>query len=99
MTSLLNLPEELRAFESTIRSTARPFIRILPQKAAGALWWQSKIGGYPYLPVGAEYPVDMEGNHLMFLAQINFEEAPGLPPFPQKGILQFFIFDDPFYGV
>jgi len=99
MTSKLHLPRELREFEETIRSTAKSFIKILPQKAAETTWWQSKIGGNPYMPKSATYPADLEGNHLFFLAQINFEEAPFLPPFPDKGILQFFIFDDPFYGM
>ena len=99
MTNKLNLPRELREFEDLIRSTARPYIKILPQKAGETSWWQSKIGGKPYLPKNANYPTDFEGNDLFFLAQINCEEIPVLPPFPQKGILQFFIFDDPFYGM
>ncbi len=98
MTSKLNLPKELQDFEATIRSTARPFIKIIPQKAAQTNRWQSKIGGNPYLPKNASYPVDLEGNQLLFLAQINFKETPLLPPFPAEGILQFFVFDDPFYG-
>jgi uncharacterized protein YwqG len=99
MTSKLNLPKELQAFEATIRSTAKPFIKIIPEKRAQTNWWQSKIGGKPYLPKNATYPVDLEGNQLLFLAQINFEECPPLPPFPNTGILQFFVFDDPFYGM
>jgi uncharacterized protein YwqG len=99
MTTKLNLPRELKDFEETIRSTARPFIKILPQKSAETNWWQSKIGGKPYLPKNATYPVDLEGNQLFFLTQINFEETPSLSPFPSKGILQFYIFDDPFYGM
>lgn len=98
MTSKLNLPKELKAFEATIRSTARPYIRILPQRAAETKWWESKIGGKPYFPKDAIYPLDFEGNQLLFLAQVNFEETPALPPFPKEGILQFYIFDDPFYG-
>ncbi len=98
MTSKLNLPKELQAFEATIRSTAKPFIKIIPQQASETNWWQSKIGGNPYFPKNAIYPVDLEGNQLLFLAQFNFEEMPSLPPFPNEGILQFYISDDPFYG-
>lgn len=98
MTSKLNLPRELKVFEETIRSTAKPFIKILPQQAAETDLWQSKIGGNPYILNKEDYPVDLEENQLLFLAQINFEETPFLPPFPKEGILQFFIFDDPFYG-
>ena len=99
MISKLNLPRELEGFKETIRSTTRPFIRLIPQKASDTNWWQSKIGGKPYLPKNAIYPVDLEGNQLLFLAQVNFEETPFLPPFPKEGILQFFVFDDPFYGM
>ena len=99
MTSKLNLPSELKAFEETIRSTAKSFIRILPQSAEQTDWWQSKIGGKPYFPIHETYPADLEGNQLLFLAQINFDETPSLPPFPDSGILQFYISDDPFYGL
>lgn len=34
------------------------------------------------------------GNALEILAQINFGEAPGLPDFPEKGILQFYILEN-----
>ena len=76
MTSKLNLPRELRDFEETIRATAKPFIKIIPQNTAETSLWESKIGGNPYLSKNAVYPVDLEGNQLLFLAQINFEETP-----------------------
>jgi uncharacterized protein YwqG len=46
-----------------------------------------------------DFPTSADGNHLFFLAQINLGEAPPLPPFPRQGILQFFIFDDTFFGM
>lgn len=50
----------------------------------------SKIGGYPYWPVGMEYPVDANGRPLFLLAQIVMGS--------QTEMLQFFIADDGIYG-
>ncbi|HMV80378.1 MAG TPA: YwqG family protein [Leptospiraceae bacterium] len=61
--------------------------------------WSSKIGGHPYLPVGTEYPSVKKVRPLFLLAQINFEEMPSLPDFPEIGILQFFIGDNELYGL
>lgn len=59
----------------------------------------SKLGGVPYFPVNGEYPRVRHGLHegkpLRLLVQINCEQAQFASPFPQKGILQFFILDVP----
>lgn len=63
-------------------------------------YMESKIGGIPFLPVGAEYPVDKNtGKKLHLLVQINFAEMPHLDDFPQEGILQIFIADGDLYGM
>ena len=57
----------------------------------------SKAGGVPYYPKSMAYPTgsgDCEGMMLRFLAQLNFEELPHIPGFPERGILQFFISND-----
>lgn len=58
----------------------------------------SKLGGEPYFPIDGEYPRVRHGVHegkpLRLLAQINCEQAQLAAPFPQKGILQFFILDE-----
>lgn len=55
--------------------------------------WQSKIGGFPYLPKGTNYPTDREtGEMMLFLMQINCADLPiidGLA-LPRQGILQFY---------
>lgn len=59
--------------------------------------FSSKAGGVPYYPKSMAYPTgsgDCEGMVLRFLAQLNFEELPHIPGFPEKGILQFFISND-----
>lgn len=60
--------------------------------------FDSKVGGLPYLPKGAEAPTDIKGNKLFLLAQVNCEDIAELPDFPHKGMLQFFIQDDDLYG-
>jgi len=51
----------------------------------------SKIGGKPYWPVGMQYPVDMKGNKMLFVMQVNCEEARFKSPLPESGMLQWFI--------
>lgn len=60
--------------------------------------FDSKVGGLPYLPTGAEAPTDAKGNKFFLLAQINCADISELPDFPHKGMLQFFIQDDDLYG-
>ena len=58
----------------------------------------SKIEGIPYIPVGEKIPVNSEGKHFMFLAQINCEDLKGLEDFPQEGILQFWVLGSDHFG-
>ncbi len=53
----------------------------------------SKVGGVPYLPVGAEHPCCADGSPLRFLAQIRLDEMPLLADFPSRGMLQFYLKD------
>lgn len=55
---------------------------------------KSKFGGLPYLKNPTDIPIDKNGKRMCFVAQINFEESPQLPHYPDKGILQFFVSED-----
>ena len=82
----------LAPHKETILASAKPSVAIeLTRQDKGLTLWQSKVGGDPYLPKGADYPRHPDGHALTLLAQINFAEVPKLPDFPEKGILQFFI--------
>jgi uncharacterized protein YwqG len=92
------LPDELAPYAEALADTRRSFIEIIPVGEATTPWG-SRFGGHPYLPAGTPYPTTPGGHPLFFLAQINFEEAPALAPYPSKGLLQFFIGDDDLYGM
>ncbi|KAL7718367.1 DUF1963 domain-containing protein [Entamoeba marina] len=83
-----------------VSTTLVPIIQFEADSNKETTIFNSKIGGKPYLPKGFEYPktYDDEPHPLALLAQINFEEFEELEDFPNKGILQFYINNDRFYG-
>lgn len=83
-------PAALKQYEEQIKSTVRPFVRLVA-KPENTKLWESKFGGDPYIPLGYEYPTNSKGQSLGLLAQINFEDMPSINDFPEKGILQFFV--------
>ena len=88
----------LKVYNCIKKETAKKAISIELKKQKTQLI-DSKVGGTPYLPVGAEIPVDDDGRQLTLLAQINCEELVGMEDYPQKGLLQFFILMDDCYGL
>jgi uncharacterized protein YwqG len=94
MKTNLELPVELEPFRQEIESSKKPVIKITYERRATD-FWSSKFGGVPYLPKGYDFPKDSDGKYMHLLAQLNFEEifaqVPYLVPFPQQGILQFYI--------
>lgn len=94
------LPSELDAWKPKFLATAKNFIRIKLQTTEKTTLWQSKVRGKAYQPKNEPYPLDIDGNPLILLAQINFADMPSLPPYPHQGIIQFFISpDDELYGM
>jgi uncharacterized protein YwqG len=99
MSLLPPLPAILLPYQDRILATQQQTIRLHPQTTAFVHAWQSKLGGTPYLALGAPYPKNDQGRPLFFLAQINCAELPKLASFPTHGIIQFFILDDELYGL
>src|SRR6476469_1238315 len=93
------LSPELEKYRDIIEATIKPYIEIQTQNNDDVNWWESKFGGFPYLPKGFEYPKTCDGKYLFLLAQLNFDEIPPLDGFPDRGILQFYIADDDLYGL
>lgn len=87
----IELPDELLVYKKAIESTIKPYIEIKANPDNSLKFWQSKFSGFPYLPKDFQYPRDSKGQLMLLLAQINFSETPKLKPFPEEGILQFYI--------
>ncbi len=87
-------------YRQQLLSTEKPVVRIKlsPADKSSLRRWDSKVGGAPYLSLGAEYPHTANGDPLTLLAQINFAQTPPLENFPRQGLLQFFIHSDDLYG-
>lgn len=93
-----NVPEKLKHYENLIESTYR-YSNEITFKCEDTKPWESKLGGCPYLYTIDEYPVDEQGNPMLFLSQINFEDIKNIDELPKKGILQFFVANDDTYGL
>jgi uncharacterized protein YwqG len=95
----MTLPEELAGLRDKIAATKRTYIAVEATPGEAPTLKQSKLGGYPAIPKGYDYPKDSQGNYLYPLAQINFAELPALPGYPTSGIVQFYIAEDDLYGM
>ena len=95
----IELPPELARFKSNIEATVKPYIKITAQVQENLSLWQSKFAGVPYLPKNVQYPRGPNGQAMFLLAQINFAELAPLEPYPQTGILQFYIIGNDLYGL
>jgi uncharacterized protein YwqG len=93
-----SLPTELHPYVDNLIDSQKEFIKVEIEKSPNLTLTQSKVGGYPYFPVEMGLPLDSAGNHLDFLAQINFEDSPELVGYPTSGMLQFFIQRTESYG-
>lgn len=86
----LSVPNLLHQLKVPIENSAIPYAQIQLTDTAPSLF-NSKLGGYPYMPLTSAYPKDEDGNNMLLLAQINLNEAQLQEPFPKEGLLQFFI--------
>lgn len=95
----MNIEEQANKIRSDLEKYKLPIIKLLPSAENAENIWSSKFGGKPYWLKNDEYPKSKEGEDLVLLAQLNFEELPNIAEYPQTGILQFFIEDDDVYGM
>ncbi|WP_394230448.1 YwqG family protein [Bacillus thuringiensis] len=86
----LQIPKELEQYRSILEESVKPYVKVSGTQAETTLF-ESKFGGYPYLPRDQEYPKNSNGQPMMLLAQLNLEEIPNIEHMPQNGMLQFFI--------
>ncbi|MGJ7902286.1 YwqG family protein [Lysobacter sp. 1R34A] len=84
--------------DEALLKTQRPVARIELSALARDDTGVSKVGGQAYWAAGRDYPRDAKGQPLFLLAQINLAEVPKMPGYPERGLLQFFISGDDYYG-
>jgi hypothetical protein len=86
-----NLPAHIKT--DLMNSLTERFL-IEPRKSAINIG-DSKIGGFPHLPMGFEYPQE-ENYYYEFVAQVNLSDLAtcDIPGFPTSGMLYFFIDDE-----
>lgn len=85
-----NIPKALLPYQSLIRANTLLCAKLSFSNSPSS-YTGSKLGGIPFLDPYSSIPKDKYGMPMSLLAQINFEEFDLEPPFPQNGILQFFI--------
>ncbi len=98
MKKVIRLPKELEPHKDLLKATATSFVQLVAHNAGPDRVWNSKIGGFPYMKVASDYPVDGAGKPMFLLAQINFSEFGNIKGFPTKGLLQFFMEENGMYG-
>lgn len=85
-----DLPPELASFAGKIADSKLGQIDAMPV-VGPTTPWDSKLRGVPYYPKDRPWPVDVEGNPLVMLVQLNFSQLPRLEGYPTEGILQLYI--------
>lgn len=98
---LQELPPQFEPLRSFLEAHLQPYIRLTATEVEQRHpsedpleRWQSKIGGYPYLPKRTSYPSDSRtGQPMMFLMQINCADLPIINSLnlPRQGLLQFYV--------
>ena len=84
------IPKELATFHTSLNNSAEQVAILNPVKHP-AFMHESKFAGLPFLTHEMEHPKDEKNDYMPFLAQINFSELQLSNPFPEDGILQFYI--------
>ena len=85
----------MRISEEVTRRTAIEHYRLVLNEERQPTITDSKIGGRPYWPDNKESPIDAQRNKMLFIMQVNCAEAGLKAPFPEQGMLQWFISVNP----
>ena len=89
----------LAPYREALEATRRPVLKISLKAFPEDGLQVSKVGGRAWWPtVDQAAPAGEDGRPLMLLAQVNFAEVPATPGYPDRGLLQFFIASDHYYG-
>ena len=86
--------EVKRAIGFIKRDTASPMVEVrLPAPEDGN---KTRLGG---APIDEVVPLDREGDRMFLLAAIWCSEVRGVPDFPERGVLRFYISGNEYYGL
>ncbi|TNJ34809.1 DUF1963 domain-containing protein [Arenimonas terrae] len=88
----------LAPHRATFEASRRPVHHLSLEPFADDEPTASKVGGRAWWPQDEPAPTGSKGQPLVLLAQINFAELPPTPGYPDRGLLQFFITANDFYG-
>lgn len=88
----------LAPIEPALQDTQRPVAQLALETMKVDDIAVSKVGGRAYWAAGRDYPRDAQGRPMFLLAQLQLSELPKMPGYPERGMLQFFISSDDFYG-
>lgn len=84
------IPKELTIFHTNLKKSAEQVAILYPLQQSAFLH-ESKFAGLPLLFDQMEHPKDENNEYMLLLAQLNFSDLQLASPFPQEGILQFYI--------
>lgn len=84
------LKENLHPYKHLIESTHKKsyLLNFHPVSETTSL---NQIGGHPFVASSHPLPKDDHGHDMLLLAQLDFKQIPLKQPFPQNGIVQFFV--------
>ena len=77
-------------FHANLNNSAEQAAILQPIQQSAFLH-ESKFAGLPLLLDQMEHPKDENNEYMLLLAQLNFAELQLAAPFPEKGVLQFYI--------
>lgn len=84
------IPKELMIFHANLNKSALQAAILHPIQMSASLH-ESKFAGLPLLLESMEHPKDENNELMLLLAQLNFAELQLVYPFPEEGVLQFYI--------
>lgn len=97
------IPDFLKKFEKELKKYEREFVEIEAKPLKDNILKdsldlkESKFLGKPFFPLNKDYPKDSQGNHMIMIAQINFEQVPKMDFFPEDGLLQLYLDKNDWY--
>ena len=85
-----HIPEQLQMVRSFLLQSSAEFLELAPKQASFSQT-ASLFGQIGYVPHEMHIPRDILDKKMLLLAQINFSQLHAPAPFPQQGLVQFYV--------